>query len=679
MQEGHLPVMPDEVLETLAPRPGSLQIDATVGGGGHTERILEAASPDGRVLGLDADPAAIDRVADRLARFGDRLVLRRRTSGELADGRAGGGLRGGRRGAVRPRPVVVPARRPRARLRVPGRRPARHALRHDAAASPPRSSSRPSSADELAALFRKYGEEPAAWRIAKAIVEPPGRPRRSRRPRSSRRSSSGSSPATRAQRRRIHPATRVFQALRIAVNEELDALEDGLAAARRPAPARAAASSSSSYHSLEDRIVKRFLAAERRGCTCPPEAPVCVCGKRAAPPPRDPAVADPDRRRDRPPTRAPAARGSAPPSGSRRSEDEDATDPPDRRTAHAHPQPRRSPGDMPAPATEEESREQAPSGQPPQGLWPPPARAARAAPARPPPGRPGRGRPRRRRRAGIVDRLAFLDPRTPRLRYALGDWHGRLPGRAAARPIVLPRRPRVGTCGAAAVAATLPRRRARSAVRARRGASRISLLLAAIVVAFAAAFFSLSQDIRVSATGYELDRLATQQRRLDARAERPPQRAEPPGQGARHPQAGDRRRPRPAARAARRPGPLGDPDRSMLGRTDSRTRALILLLVPSWSWRGASACASRTGRCSGATSCRRWRSGSRRCATRSRPTGARSTTASGTVVLATSVQRDRLAANPKLLTAAAPGRRWPTRLVALLGLQGEAADNLRPG
>ena len=63
MEEGHLPVMPDEVLGTLAPAPGSLQIDATVGGGGHTERILEAANPDGRVLGLDADQAAIDRVA----------------------------------------------------------------------------------------------------------------------------------------------------------------------------------------------------------------------------------------------------------------------------------------------------------------------------------------------------------------------------------------------------------------------------------------------------------------------------------------------------------------------------------------------------------------------------------------------------------------------------------------
>ena len=77
MYEGHLPVLVDEVIEMLAPAPGSLHIDATLGGGGHTERILEAANPDGRLLGLDADPAAIARVEARFrARFGARLVLR---------------------------------------------------------------------------------------------------------------------------------------------------------------------------------------------------------------------------------------------------------------------------------------------------------------------------------------------------------------------------------------------------------------------------------------------------------------------------------------------------------------------------------------------------------------------------------------------------------------------------
>src|SRR5437773_12413977 len=84
MEEGHLPVLAEEVVEMLAPAPGSLQIDAPVGGGGHTVRILEATDPDGRLLGLDADGAAIARVAGRLRpRFGDRLVLRQANFREL--------------------------------------------------------------------------------------------------------------------------------------------------------------------------------------------------------------------------------------------------------------------------------------------------------------------------------------------------------------------------------------------------------------------------------------------------------------------------------------------------------------------------------------------------------------------------------------------------------------------
>jgi 16S rRNA (cytosine1402-N4)-methyltransferase len=281
MKEGHLPVLAEEVLAMLAPRSGSLQIDATLGGGGHTERILEAAKPDGRLLGLDADPAAIHRVDRRLrAQFGDRLVLRQAnfrelasvapeagfdavdgclfdlglSSFQLADTERGFGFRAG--GPLDMRFDTsrgVPAAELLATL--------------DAA--------------ELTALFRRYGEEPRASRIARAIVEvrreapittaeelaalvervAPPNPRhvaRSGRP--------------------THPATRVFQALRIAVNEELEALQAGLAAAvdlLRPGGRLVVLS----YHSLEDRIVKRFFAAERRGCVCPPELPVCVCGR----------------------------------------------------------------------------------------------------------------------------------------------------------------------------------------------------------------------------------------------------------------------------------------------------------------------------------------------------------------------------------------------------------------
>jgi 16S rRNA (cytosine1402-N4)-methyltransferase len=275
MQQGHLPVLAEEVMSMLSPASGSLQIDATLGGGGHTERILEATNPDGRLLGLDADAAAIARLRERLARFGDRLVLRQAnfrelgavaptagfavvdgclfdlglSSFQLADAGRGFGIRTGGPLDMRFDPTRgVPAADLLATL----------------------------DADELTALFRRYGEEPNARRIARAIVDARAV------------ASIGTAeelaalaervaPGTPRGRRRIHPATRVFQALRIAVNDELGALEAGLAAAvdlLRPGGRLVVLS----YHSLEDRIVKRFFQAERKGCICPPEAPVCVCG-----------------------------------------------------------------------------------------------------------------------------------------------------------------------------------------------------------------------------------------------------------------------------------------------------------------------------------------------------------------------------------------------------------------
>ncbi|HEY2887482.1 MAG TPA: 16S rRNA (cytosine(1402)-N(4))-methyltransferase RsmH, partial [Candidatus Limnocylindrales bacterium] len=277
MKEGHQPVLVEEVVTMLAPAPGSLQIDATLGGGGHTERILAATDPDGRLLGLDADGAAIARVQARLgARFGARLALRRAnfrdlatvapaagfgavdgclfdlglSSFQLADAERGFGIRTGG-------PLD---------------------MRFDTSRGVPAADLLATlDAAELTALFRRYGEDPFAGRIARGIVGA----RRISPVRTAEELSAvieRVAPSRAPGRRRVHPATRTFQALRIAVNEELEALESGLAAALdllRPGGRLVVLS----YHSLEDRIVKRFFQAERRGCTCPPEVPVCICGR----------------------------------------------------------------------------------------------------------------------------------------------------------------------------------------------------------------------------------------------------------------------------------------------------------------------------------------------------------------------------------------------------------------
>jgi 16S rRNA (cytosine1402-N4)-methyltransferase len=277
MDEGHLPVMVEEVMTALSPSPGSFHIDGTVGGGGHTLRILEAASPDGRVLGLDADPRAIDRTGHRLAAFGDRLVLRNVNFGALRDVAREAGFEhvdgilldlgmSSFQLAERDRGFSFRAEGPLD-------------MRFDPTTGAPASVLVATLDEEgLTRILRGYGEEPHARRIARAILrerafapietadrlaaivaaEVPGQ-----RP---------------GARRHLHPATRTFQALRIAVNAELDVLPQALEAAMdvlRPGGALVVIS----YHSLEDRIVKRFVAAERRGCICPPVVPVCICGR----------------------------------------------------------------------------------------------------------------------------------------------------------------------------------------------------------------------------------------------------------------------------------------------------------------------------------------------------------------------------------------------------------------
>jgi 16S rRNA (cytosine1402-N4)-methyltransferase len=267
--------MVEEVLMALSPLPGQLQIDATLGGGGHAVRILEANSPDGRLLGLDADQAAIARCQVRLAPFGERVTLRQANFEELDEVAPAAGF-----GAVDG--ILFDLGLSSLQLADDDRGFSFRSsgpldLRFDASRGRPATDLlRDLDERELARILRTYGEEPFAGRIARAIVA-----QRQRAPIETADQLAAlverAVPAPRG-RRRTHPATRTFQALRIAVNRELDVLPRALAAAvelLRPGGRLAVLA----YHSLEDRIVKRFLAAERRGCVCPPEVPICVCGR----------------------------------------------------------------------------------------------------------------------------------------------------------------------------------------------------------------------------------------------------------------------------------------------------------------------------------------------------------------------------------------------------------------
>ena len=204
---------------------------------------------------------------------------------QLADER-----RAGRRDPARPRRLVDAARPARARLLVRGRRAARHAHGSVRRADGARASSTRRDERELADIFRRYGEERYARQIARAIVS-----RRGKQPFERTgdlvETIKQAIPAP-ARFGEGHPAKRVFQALRIEVNDELGSLERALPAALemlRPGGRLAVIS----FHSLEDRIVKRFLRDEEHGCTCPPDFPICVCGAeptlRAIAAPRDPA------------------------------------------------------------------------------------------------------------------------------------------------------------------------------------------------------------------------------------------------------------------------------------------------------------------------------------------------------------------------------------------------------
>ncbi len=272
--EAHRPVLLEETLRALACRPGGLWVDGTVGGGGHAEAIVRATGPDGLLLGCDRDARAIEIASRRLRPFGERVILRQadhRTIPAILDELGLGPPDGFLLDlGVSSLQLEDPARGFSYRLEGP------LDMRMDRTQVTTASELvNHLTVRELASILRRYGEESNARRIAEAI----GRARR-RGPIATTTELASLIAEAGGGRRgsRIHPATRVFQALRIAVNQEIDGLDlllEDAALRLRPGGRLAAIS----FHSLEDRVVKKTFAALTRRCICPRDLPICACGR----------------------------------------------------------------------------------------------------------------------------------------------------------------------------------------------------------------------------------------------------------------------------------------------------------------------------------------------------------------------------------------------------------------
>jgi 16S rRNA (cytosine1402-N4)-methyltransferase len=267
----HHPVLLRETIEWLAPRSGGRYVDGTLGGAGHAEAILDASAPDGELVGIDWDEPARERAARRLARFGARAAIRPGSYADVGEilesvgwdavdgilldlGVSSFQLDEAERGFSFSRSGPLDMRMDRGR----GASVAEWLHCVDEA--------------ELKRVLREYGEEPRAGRIARAVLA------------AERRGELGDTVALATLVARVvgrspghHPATRAFQALRIAVNGELAELDRFLADAwrwLRPGGRLVTLA----YHSLEDRRVKQAFALWNRECVCPRAVPVCRCG-----------------------------------------------------------------------------------------------------------------------------------------------------------------------------------------------------------------------------------------------------------------------------------------------------------------------------------------------------------------------------------------------------------------
>jgi 16S rRNA (cytosine1402-N4)-methyltransferase len=274
MEFSHRTVLLRETVELLAPDPGKLFLDGTLGGGGHAEALLEAGA---RVIGLDQDPRALEAARARLARHGDRFVA------EHANFRDAAAVLE-RKGISEVDGALVDLGVSSAQLDDAGRgfsfqRQGPLDMRMDPTQGAPLAE-RLAGWDEkeLERILRDLGEERFARPIARRIVS---ESRRGALTDTARLAETVASAIPRkAWPRGIHPATRTFQALRIAVNDELESLSDFLAVLPRIV-ARGGRAAAIAFHSLEDRMVKQSFARLATGCICPPGLPVCACGRTA--------------------------------------------------------------------------------------------------------------------------------------------------------------------------------------------------------------------------------------------------------------------------------------------------------------------------------------------------------------------------------------------------------------
>ena len=267
----HIPVMVEEVVAGLVADPDGSYMDATAGGGGHSWALLQALGPKGRLLAVDRDREAVAAARARLAADA-RAVVRRGRFAELSELLAQEGI-GPLSGVlfdlgVSSHQIDAPARGFSYRADGP------LDMRMDAAIGPTAAELIASCSEaELAELIARYGEERAARRIARSICR-----QQRLAPLTTTQALRQAVAATRPQMLNKTLA-RVFQALRIAVNDELGQLQAGLTAVEaelEPGGRLAVVA----YHSLEDRLVKQHFAALVRGCICPPRVPVCTCGRK---------------------------------------------------------------------------------------------------------------------------------------------------------------------------------------------------------------------------------------------------------------------------------------------------------------------------------------------------------------------------------------------------------------